>query len=267
MKKLLLIPSVLLVTLATGCGTGDKNNDSKITLSLKPEKGKALDVNYWFSVNNTSTGDMSSFEMKIKGSSETDENGKIALSMTNDEIKMTGKISGKEVNGSAEGPDTLTGDAKLVALPVFALLHKTYRAIYDAQMDKKGEVQIAEGNIIDSTENKMQFMLRYPKEEIAVGDSWERQIVIRTGNKMNCSAKYTLKKIQGDTAFVSMDGQLSGGGDKFGNEYTMEGKIGGDFEVSIKTGLPFESDTHQEFVLKMAGKETPIVYDIKCKVR
>jgi hypothetical protein len=267
MNRLLLIPAALLLILSASCGSGENRSSDKIRLEFKPEKGKPLHATYWFSVNNTGSGDVSAFEMQISGSGETSENGIVTLNMKNDSIRMSGKITGKEVNGSAEGPDSLTGDAKLVALPVFALLHRSYRSIYNAQLDKKAEMQMSGDSLVDSTENKMQFLLRYPKTEVGVGDSWERQIMISAGNKMTCNAKYTLKELQGDTAMISMDGRLSGSGDKFGNEYTMDGRIGGDFKVYIKTGWPFEADTHQEFVLKMAGKEIPMVYDIKSRIK
>lgn len=179
---------------------------------------------------------------------------------------MTGSIQGNKVSGSASGPDSLTGDAKLVALSIFSLEGNSYRGMYDKFLNKKSEVRIADGTIVDSTENKMQFMIRYPNIEIGVGDSWEKEIEIKAGNKMNCSAKYILKEIKGDSAIISMDGKLIGGGEKFGNEFSMQGTLTGTITVSISTGWPILSDTHQNFILKMGGKEVPMKYDIKCRV-
>ena len=120
--------------------------------------------------------------------------------------------------------------------------------------------------LIDSSENKIQFLLRYPNHDVAVGDSWKKEIVVKTGNKMNCNATYTLKEVKENIATISVEGQLFGEGDKFGNEFSMEGKLTGTFTVDIQTGWPKTADTHQEFILKMGGKETPIKYDIHCNV-
>lgn len=266
MKKLLLLSSVSVLTLF-GCGSGNETKDNnKVKISFKPDQGKTVNIDYQFSVTQTTSGDVSSFDMHITGKTETAADGKVTLELKNQNLSMTGSIAGKPIHGSAEGPDSLTGDAKLVALPVFTLSGKSYRSIYNPQFDKRTEVQINGNDIVDSTENKLQFLVRYPVNEISVGDSWNKEILVRTGNKMNCNAKYTLTKISGDTATITMEGKLSGNGEKFGNEFTMDGTIKGEFEVDTKTGWPIDTDTHQEFTLHMGGKDIPMKYDIKCKV-
>ncbi len=260
----LSIPTLLLI----GCGTAEdkKEEPLKIKLEFKPIAGKEIKMNYQFSVNQVASGDVTAFEMELSGRGGTDVDGQIVLDMKNERISMTGSIQGVKVSGSASGPDSLTGDAKLVALPIFTLEGNTYRGMYDKYLNKNSEVRIVDGNIVDSTENKMQFLIRYPNKEISVGDAWEKEIEIKAGNKMNCSAKYVLKEIKGDSAIISMDGKLYGSGEKFGNEFSMEGKLSGTITVSISTGWPIHSDTHQDFILKMGGKDIPMKYDIKCKV-
>lgn len=269
MKKILIYSCTISVLLLTGCGSTNesiKEETGKIKLEFKPVSGKQIKMNYKFSVNQVASGDITAFEIEMSGRGGTNEDDQIVLDLKNDKIKMSGNIQGTQVIGSASGPDSLTGDAKLVALPVFTLEGNTYRSMYDVHLNKKSEVRISEGVIVDSTENKMQFLIRYPDQEIAVGDTWEKEIVIKAGNKMNCSAKYTLKEIHGDFAVISMEGKLYGGGEKFGNEFTMEGKLTGSITVDITTGWPIDSDTHQDFILKMNGKDVPMKYDIKCKV-
>lgn len=264
MKKLLLIPTFFAALFLCGCGTTNDSN-GKIRLEFKPESGKAVKISYKFSVHQVTSGEVSEFELISSGIAEFDPDGNILMEIKNDKITMAGNIQGKKVSGSASGPDSLTGDAKLVALPVFALEGKTFKSIYDPQFNKKSEVRI-NGNDIDSSENKIQLLIRYPKGEIAVGDKWKKEIVIKTGNKMNCNATYTLKEVEGNIATISIEGDLFGSGDKFGNEFSMEGKLTGIFKVDIKTGWPKTADTHQDFTLKMGGKDTPFKYDINCKV-
>lgn len=269
MKKLLLSFLFASSILFVGCGNSETQKEEtpvKIKLEFKPVSGKPIKMNYQFSVNQVTSGDLTAFEIEMSGRAGTNENGEIVLDFKNDKVKMSGSIQGIQVSGSASGPDSLTGDAKLVALPVFTLEGHSYRSIYDIHLNKKSEVQMSDGEIIDSTENKMQLLIRYPNQEIAIGDTWEKEILIKAGNKMNCSAKYILKEIHEDYAVISMEGKLYGSGDKFGNEFSMEGKLTGTITVDITTGWPIDSDTHQEFILKMGGKDIPMKYDIKCKV-
>ncbi len=268
MKKLLFSFLYATALLFMGCGNNETSemNSGKIKLEFKPVSAKQIKMNYQFTVNQVTSGDVTAFEMDITGNAGTNENGQIILDLKNEKIKMSGNIQGTKVSGSASGSDSLIGDAKLVALPIFTLEGNTYRSIYDAQLNKKSEVRMDAGAIVDSSENKVQFLIRYPSGEIAVGHTWEKEIIIKSGNKMNCSAKYTLKEIKGNNAIISMDGKLFGSGEKFGNAFSMEGTLKGVITVDITTGWPVLSDTHQEFILKMGGKDVPMKYDIKCKV-
>lgn len=266
-KKLLFISLSISLLLFASCGSTEESKKSgKIKLTFKPVSGKQIKMNYQFSVNQVESGDLTAFEMEMSGHAGTNEDGQIVLDLKNEKIKMSGNIQGKQVSGSASGPDSLTGDAKLVALPIFTLEGNTYRGTYDSLLNKKDEVRMIDGTFADSTENKMQLLIRYPNNEISVGDTWDKEIVIKAGNKMNCSAKYILKEIKGDTAIVSIEGKLYGKGEKFGNEFSMDGKLVGTIMVDIKTGWPIDTDSQLDFILKMGGKDIPMKYNIKCKI-
>ncbi|MCW3071511.1 MAG: hypothetical protein JWO44_1401 [Bacteroidetes bacterium] len=267
MKKnlLFLVGCSFLLLSACSNDTGKAEND-KIKLVFRPLKDKPVKISYNFTVNQLSSGDVTGFRMLIAGRGETAADGTVMLELKNESIKMSGILQGNEVSGSASGADSLSGDAKLVAMPVFGLIDRTYLGTYTGQFDKKTEVQVKDGAIVDSSENKMQFFLRYPSGEVGTGDSWEKQIVIKAGNKMNCAAKYTLKEIKGDTAVIAMEGRLSGEGESFGNEFTMDGKLSGTFLVDVHTGWPLDTEIDQAFTLKMGGKEIPMKYAIKSKV-
>lgn len=264
----ILIPIfVSAAVLFTACGSDkEKENAGKVKLSFQPQKDKAVKVNYFFSVNSVSSQAITSFDMKLSGKGETDASGNVMLEFTNDDISMDADIQGQKVKGSAIGPDSVTGDMKLVAMPVFSLVGKKYRSMYSSQMDKQSEVQLNSDGTVDSIENKMQLLVRYPDHEVAVGDSWEKSIVIKSGNKMNCMAKYTLKELKGDIAVISIEGKLDGKGESFGNEFTIDGKLSGMFTVSITTGWPLETTVEQDFSLKMGGKDLPMKYSIKSKI-
>lgn len=268
MKKTFLFPVLASLVFIASCNNTEqpKENQDKIKLTFKPVPGKQVRMNYAFSVNQVASGDLTAFEMDIIARGGTNENGDIVVDMTNEKIRMSGTIQGVAVSGSASGPDSLTGDAKLVALSVFTLEGNTYRSIYNSQLNKKSEVHMDNGTIVDSSENKMQFLVVYPDKEIGIGETWQKEIVIKAGNKMNCSATYTLKEIHEDFAVITIDGKLYGSGEKFGNEFSMEGKITGNITVDITTGWPIITDAHQDFILKMVGKDIPMKYDIKCNI-
>jgi hypothetical protein len=263
MKKLLLLSSIAFLA---ACGTDTKESNGKIKLELNPEKDKAVKINYSFSVNSVSNGDITNFEMQLSGTGEKNEDGTVTIELKNDNISMSGTLQGKEIKGSATGPDSVTGDAKLVAMPVFAFQGKIYRSVFTPQFDKKSEVEINMGEVGDSTENKMQFFIHYPNHEVAVGDTWEKELSIKSGSKMSCSAKYTLKELNETTATISIDGKLYGKGESFGNEFTMDGTLTGTIIVSLATGWPTDTNINQDFTLHMGGKDLPMKYGIKEKV-
>ena len=269
MKKVFFYTVLASLLLMAGCNNSTdapKENTDKIKLAFKPVPGKQVRMKYAFSVNQVASGELTAFELDITARGGTNENGDIVVDMTNDKIRMSGTIQGVAVSGSASGPDSLTGDAKLVALSVFTLEGNTYRSIYNSQLKKKSEVRMDKGAIVDSSENKMQFLVVYPDKEIGIGETWQKELVIKAGNKMNCSATYTLKELHEDFAIITIDGKLYGSGEKFGNEFSMEGKITGTITVDITTGWPIITDAHQDFILKMGGKDIPMKYDIKCNI-
>ncbi len=267
MKKTVFFSSLFLVIAIGGCKPdSQKENNGKIKLAFQPVKDKAVKINYSFSVNSVSSNSLTNFYMTLTGKGETAADGAVILNMKNENIKMDGTIQGNKVNGSAGGTDTLTGDARLVSMPVFTLYGKTYRSSYDPGLNKKWEVQTDGEKIIDSTENKMQLLVRYPDKEVGVGDSWEKNLVIKAGNKMNCTAKYTLNEVKGDSAMISVEGKLYGKGESFGNEFTIDGTLKGTFTVDVATGWPLITNIDQQFILKLGDRSIPMKYAIKSEV-
>jgi hypothetical protein len=267
MKKYLpFFFGVALLLVSCGGGKDEVKDDGKIQLAFRPGQRSGLKVDYEFSVNSVTSGDITSFKIISSGEADTLPGGKIELEMKNDSISMTGFVGGKNVSGKAGGTDSLSQDIKMVCMPVFSFLNKKFRSEYDASLNKLLEVQVSDSGFVDSTENRLQFFVRYPANRIGVGESWERDILIKSGNKMNCAAKYTLKEIQGTNAIISIDGKLSGKGQSFGNEFTIDGKLSGTFTVDIATGWPLKTDLQQEFKLNLNGKELPMKYSIQSEV-
>ncbi|MBC7863077.1 MAG: hypothetical protein IAF38_08880 [Bacteroidia bacterium] len=267
MKKYFIILTGLTLLL-NSCGSGKEEvkDDGKIQLAFKPLHKSVLKTDYEFSVNSVTSGDITSFKIISTGEADTLPDGKVELELKNDSVSMTGFVGGKNVSAKAGGTDSISQDVRMVCMPVFSFLGKKFRSEYDAAFNKQIEVQVSDSGFVDSTENRLQFFIRYPANRVGVGESWERDILIKAGNKMNCSAKYTLKEIQGTNAIISIEGKLSGKGQSFGNEFTIDGTLTGTFTVDIATGWPTKTDLQQEFKLNLNGKEMPMKYSIQNEV-
>ncbi len=266
MKKNFTLLLSFLFILFISCNTSEQKVD-KIALKFQPVKGQKLNVYYSFSVNSTSNEAITNFDMIVSGEVKNDENSKTIIDFKNDSILLSGSIKGQKIAGSAHNIDSLEGDAKLVAMPVFGLINKIYRSNFNSQFNKLSEVELKDETIADTSENKMQFLLNYPPNEVKVGDTWEKELLIKVGNKMNCSAIYTLKEIKEEIAIIAIEGKLYGKGESFGNEFSINGSLSGLFEVNLKNGLPINAGINEDFTLNMAEKLIPIKYEIKYTVK
>src|ERR1051326_1570423 len=144
-----------------------KQEENKVKLSFQPGKNKPVKMNYEFTVNSVTTGNMTHFSIALSGTSDMDDQGDIILMMKNDKIKMDGIIEGKEVNFEAGTNDSIPKDVGRVLIPVFSLLNEKFKTTYDSRLDRIAEVRMKEDRI-DSTDNKMQLLLRYPDSAVAV---------------------------------------------------------------------------------------------------
>jgi len=263
MKRLL--PIFLVSLLLFSCGSGE-NELETIQLQFKPSVGKALRVKYEFEVNSVSSQAITRFSMLLTGKVLNQEKGISFLQLKNDSILLTGNIQGKEIKANAHDTDSLDGDTKLLASSVFVYLNKTYNSAYTLQFDKKYDLQMNGVTIVDSSENRLQFFIRYPISSVKIGDSWNAELLIKSGNKMNCSATYTLVSVKDEVAYITVSGKLYGSGDSFGNAFTIDGKLSGNFNVDIKSGIPLSTDINEEFTLKLGENTMPMKYTIRSTV-
>lgn len=266
MKKITFFSFTVLLLAFSACNQEQKERNGKIKLEFRPAKDRAVKISYAFSVHSPASNAVTNFYMQLSGKGTVAADGTVTLEMKNESIRMDGSIQDKPVSADAAAGDSLSGDAKLIAMPVFTLLGKTYRSAYDAEMNKRWEVQTESGRVVDSTENKMQLLLRYPDHEVGVGDSWKKNIMIKAGNKMSCDATYTLNEVRGDSAMISVEGKLSGKGESFGTEFSIDGNLKGSFTVDVATGWPLKTAIDQDFTLKIGGRDLPMKYTIKSEV-
>jgi hypothetical protein len=92
----------------------------------------------------------------------------------------------------------------------------------------------------------VQLLSVLPSEPIAIGDSWEHELDLKSEPTMpmKISAKYTLKDVRDGVAYVKYDAKITSTAD-------LKGTIEGDAEIDQETGLT------SKFVakLKAEGKQ------------
>lgn len=255
---------ILGFSLFFSCGNSHENE--AIKLSFCPEKGKELKINYDFEVISETSGDITKFNMDISGVVKQSESGNVVVEFKNNGIELGGTYQGKEIHAIAGQSDSVENEIKLISNPVFVLLNKVFRSTFDNKLNKKFDLQMDGENIVDSTENRFQFFIRYPANSVKIGDSWNAEILIKSGNKMNCSATYTLVSVKDEVASISVSGKLYGSGDSFGNAFTIDGKLEGNFNVDIKSGMPLSTEINEEFALKLGENILPMKYVIHSTV-
>ena len=252
------------ILILNGCSQGSEanKNENRIMLSFDAGKSKPVKMRYDFTVNALTTGNRTHFAMELSGEAETRDKDNIEIELRNDKITMDGLIGGKQMSFTAGTKDSVPNDVAMVLTPVFSLLNRKFKSSYDSRMHRNSEVMLTDDGI-DSSENKMQFFVRYPDSTVAVGDSWERELIIKSNNKMNCSAKYTLKEVKDGKATITMSGKLTGKGESFGHEFTIDGSLSGTILSDVKNGWPLDTDIKEEFILDLSGQKIKMEYLIK----
>lgn len=120
--------------------------------------------------------------------------------------------------------------------------------------EKTMKKQFGEDALKEQMEN---MFLNYPEKPVGPGDKWTRSISLTRGFPMNIENAYSLKKFEGDTAFINIRSTIrpnrNSEGMKMGNmtmKYNIQGVQTGTMEINRITGLTTSSTLEQ----KMTGK-------------
>ena len=255
--------SALGALLLSSCGP-EQAKDEGVKLVFSPEKGKEVKMTYEFTVISTAKLDKTHFLMEMQGSAEKIDASQVVLVLENQKITVDGSVEGKNISYDANSPDSIPDEIKAVITPVFSLLNKKFKSVYDERMNKLSESIVRSDSATrDSAENKLQFFVRYPDTTIAEGYTWKRELVIKSGNKMNCSAIYTVKEIKEGQAVIAIEGDLTGEGETFGHVFSITGTLKGTIRVDLRTGWPVDTDIQQDFTLDLNGNKIPMQYLIR----
>ena len=253
MRKNKIITLLTLVFVLQGI-TFSSFAQKSIELKYKLNKGDIynyvmdLDQDIVFETNGTTMAlnMLMTFEMTQK-----------VVDVTADSIKLEGQIKRVKSKQAIFGMEISydSDDAASAQNPMTAkmadefnkLLNKPFYMMMDHQ-GRLGNMDLSGVSDNDELANNInsgsQFAI-YPKGKISVGDSWEEDIHPVETSDMKFHAKYTLLKVSGKQATISIDGTISGN--------TMEdidlkknGTMKGEMIVDVKTGWLIESKMDQE---------------------
>jgi hypothetical protein len=110
----------------------------------------------------------------------------------------------------------------------------------------------------------------FPEKPVKVGESWTKTTDMKLQNfNMKLDSKYTLDKVEGDNAIISMDGKISSeaGASVQGMEMNLDGTQTGKLEIDIPTGQAISGDIKQLIKGKFNANGQEIPMDISSDVK
>ena len=199
-----------------------------------------------------------SFQMGTQVISIAD--GLITQDLKFDKVSMNQQIFGMELNYNSEDESTWTGMGAQIA----DQFNKIIGVSINFGMDNKGnivEIDLSELKGVDDLTNNLtsgsNFAL-YPKGDIKVGETLERNIKPLKDSEMRVFMKYTLLKITKKQVIISLDGTLSGNVVD-GTEVKLDGTTGGELIVDRNTGMLVNStmDIDLTIEIEQQGMKIP----------
>jgi hypothetical protein len=110
----------------------------------------------------------------------------------------------------------------------------------------------------------------FPEKPVKVGETWTKTTDMKLQNfNMKLDSKYTLDKVEGDKAIISMDGKISSeaGASVQGMEMNLDGTQTGKLEIDIPTGQAISGDIKQLIKGKFNANGQEIPMDISSDVK
>ncbi len=116
----------------------------------------------------------------------------------------------------------------------------------------------------------------YPEEDVAVGDTWSREVSVRSGLPLKVTTNYRLAGLEGNRAALEMEGKILPDADGPVNmggmqiEFDITGTQKGTAVMDVSTGLIVEATSEQEvsgdMVVNDGAMTWPLVLTTKTMV-
>lgn len=230
----------------------------KITLRYKLEKGAVYVISSKVDQNMQMTYMSNTINthnvVAIDQSSKVTAAGSDQFSMANTIDKMVMDISSMGINMHIDSSDPSTyaqGREKMVGETMEKVIGKTF----EMTINQYGKITSMDlGDLSKSLsalgeKNDQSSFTIYPENKLSVGDSWESEI--KSGKGMLVHNKFTLKKISGHTAELSVDSKITndGSNDKITN---LSGIQTGTITIDTDTGMTIKSTLNQEIKMEIS---------------
>jgi len=238
----------------------ETTGENAVLLVFRPDAGVGYTMVYELQVLNKKTGDRTDFMIDLVTEVKAADSDRVTLLTHYNAINLNAHINGKDVHLDAADKIKEQSDASVLAAPVFAYLEKDFETVYDKAHYKIDEKQIrsATDSTVVAAESKVQFVGHYPKQKIKTGDSWKSEAPTKIGSNEVKDMQYTVTKITAAEVELSLQGVINTTGEKFGQEYKITGKVGGNMVVDRKSGWQKNTTLEAEFELEMSDKKTPM---------
>ena len=294
-----LVVSLLLLVVWSGCNKSSGGSGEKITLALKLEKGQVFkqlnktDQTINQKVMGMATTTKMVTEMYLKQEVLDVADGKANVRVTYERVRseQENSMAGKMVYDSQ---DTTAGEPDAQFMGYAGLIGKGFEytinsegkvtevrgvdALFDEIMSKVEGGVAAEQmkSTLKQTfgEEAMKGMMEQmtahlPSSQVAEGDTWGGEIKMSGPMAMKIANTYTLDKIEADKAVVSLTGEVATNEDAnldlgvMKVEYKLEGTTEGTLEIDRKTGMVLSMKMNQKISgeTKMMGMTVPMDID------
>ncbi|MBN2639026.1 MAG: hypothetical protein JXR65_08060 [Bacteroidales bacterium] len=158
---------------------------------------------------------------------------------------MNMHIDSSDPSTYAQGREKMMGEA----------MNKAIGKSYEITINQLGKITSMDlGNLSTALaalgdKNDQSSFTVYPENKLSEGDSWES--TVKAGKGMVVKSKYTLKKISGHTAELSVDGTITsdGSNDKISN---LSGIQTGIIYIDINTGMTTKATLNQEIKMDIS---------------
>ncbi|UBM61455.1 DUF6263 family protein [Candidatus Sulfidibacterium hydrothermale] len=187
----------------------------------------------------------------------------IVTSNTMDKMTMDQTMFGQELKYDSSDPSTYaSGRGKQIGEALNKLIGKAYKIT----MDHSGNIGsydiselINEGGKVSSNLKSSNNYIVFPKHKIKVGDTWEADIRPMKTDNMKIHMKYTLKKLSGKKATISVSGTITAN-EIDGQTLNLSGTQSGTIVINTKTGWPISAHLTQDIKMKLEknGMEIPM---------
>lgn len=271
MKKVKWSISILMVLLFALAPTQTWAK-KKVTLRYKPTKGDVyvsvskIDQNIETQAQGQSFNIHQVMTIEMNTAVESVNDDSFQTSNYIQRFTMVQSLMGQEFKfDSSDSTTYASGRGKAMGESINKTIGKKFMKTIDNKGNEINENsnELKDVNsVLDQNNSGNNFNIIFPEDKISVGDTWEADIKPVKDNGVKVHMKYTLKKVSGKMAEITLEGTLSSDqkGENSGQNVAMKGIQSGTAKVDLNTGWTLSMTMEQELKMNIerAGMKMPM---------